>query len=90
MQFDYHFYIAILIIISFCFSLLFNHILIRFYETFGIRMKTESQERFNPNHKPSLGGISMFLTFLFCIIFLLFIPNQETQLNIQLLGIFII
>lgn len=89
MPFNSHLYISIYIILAFCFSLLFNHILIRFYVTFGIRIKSEHQERWNPNQKPSLGGISMYLTFLFSVIFLLVIPHTTHNMNIPLMGIII-
>ena len=89
MKLDAHLYISIFVILAFCFSLLFNHILIRFYQTFGIRIKEIEQERWNPNQKPSLGGISMYLTFLFSVIFLLFMPNKNNTLNISLLGFLI-
>ena len=82
MKLDAHLYISVFVILAFCFSLLFNHILIRFYQTFGIRIKEIEQERWNPNQKPSLGGISMYLTFLFSVIFLLFMPNTNNTLNI--------
>ena len=55
------------------FSIFFNHLLIRFSTTLGIRNKNDVTMRWSNQSKPSLGGISFFLTLLSIIILYLFL-----------------
>jgi UDP-GlcNAc:undecaprenyl-phosphate GlcNAc-1-phosphate transferase len=68
-----------LVFFSFVSSLLINYILLKFARTLGIRNKSSYEIRWDPNHKPSLGGISFYLNFLFSFIFLVLInPDFNT------------
>ena len=55
------------------FSIFFNHLLIKFSTTLGIRNKNDVTMRWSNQSKPSLGGISFFLTLLSIIILYLFL-----------------
>ncbi len=65
-----------LVFFSFIASLLINYILLKFARTLGIRSKNANEVRWDPNHKPSLGGISFYITFLFSFIsFVIIFPD---------------
>jgi UDP-GlcNAc:undecaprenyl-phosphate GlcNAc-1-phosphate transferase len=78
-----------LFFLCFIFSLLINHILLKFAQTLGVRNKEENQIRWNPNIKPAMGGISFYLIFLIDFIFILLLPHQSLGFNTQILGILI-
>lgn len=59
-----------LLFFSFVISLLINYILLKFAHTLGMRSRVSAEIRWDPQHKPSLGGISFYLSFLFAFIFL--------------------
>ena len=50
-------------------SLLINMLLLRFSKNLGIRNKNDVTIRWSNESKPSLGGISMYVTFLFSTLF---------------------
>ncbi len=58
MQLNYHFILTTIFIACFIFSLLINYILLKFAQTLGVRDTDQQQVRWNPNVKPSLGGIT--------------------------------
>ena len=89
MVFNYPIILTSLFFLCFIFSLLINHILLRFAQTLGIRNKDEQQTRWNSNAKPALGGISFYLVFLFAFIFTLLLPHSNFGFNIQIVGILI-
>ena len=89
MTFNYPILLTSLFFLCFVFSLLINYILLRFAQTLGIRHKEEVQSRWNNNAKPSLGGISFYLIFLFAFIFTLLLPHLKTGFNLQIIGILI-
>lgn len=64
-----HLSLISLVFFSFITSLLINYILLKFAKTLGIRSKLSNEIRWDPNHKPSLGGISFYLNFLFAFVF---------------------
>lgn len=68
--------------------MLINFILLRFAQTLGIRENEVQQVRWSSNAKPSLGGISLYVVFLFAFIFTI-ILQQETDINLQMVGILI-
>ncbi|MBS1635281.1 MAG: undecaprenyl/decaprenyl-phosphate alpha-N-acetylglucosaminyl 1-phosphate transferase [Bacteroidetes bacterium] len=77
---------------TFIFSVLVNGILLKFAQTLGIRQNIHRQIRWNPSVRPSLGGISFYLTFLLTFIFL-FMINNVLKLDfssIRLIGILIV
>lgn len=78
--------ITVFFFLSFIFSLLINFILLRFAQTLGARGKNINQVRWNPNIKPSLGGISFFVVFLLSYIFLNLIQTFDYAYRVQLLG----
>lgn len=87
MNLSFHFILTTIFIVCFVFSLLINYILLRFAQTLGIRNRDIQQVRWNPDAKPSLGGISFYVVFLFAFIFTIILPNRDTTFNIQIIGI---
>lgn len=79
--------LTVFFIISFIFSVLINYILLKFAQTLGVRGKQVDQIRWNPNIKPSLGGISFFVVFLLSYIFLNLLETLDTAYRIKLAGI---
>ena len=78
---------------SFVFSILINSILLKFSQTLGTRsVNNQSQIRWNPDVKPSVGGISFFVIFLLTFIIIQFI-HSVLPLNystLKIAGIFIV
>lgn len=74
-------------IVSFMFSILINYILLRFAQTLGVRGRNENEIRWNPEVKPSLGGISFYLVFLMAFIMAVLLPHDQPGFNIQVVGI---
>ncbi len=86
-------FVVISIGTSFVFSILINSILLKFSQTLGTRsINNQNQIRWNPNVKPSVGGISFFVIFLLTFIIIQFILSV-VPLNystIKIAGIFIV
>ncbi len=77
------FFIAALV-----FSLIINRFLLKFAKTLGIRNSGETIIRWSATSKPSLGGISFYIVFLFSVILISFIfPDGTVFFNLQSLGI---
>lgn len=89
MNLNFNFILTLLFFACFIFSLLINYILLRFAQTLGIRSKEQGQVRWNPKEKPSLGGISFYVVFLFAFIFTLLLPPGGLGFNLQIVGILI-
>ncbi|MCA6436831.1 MAG: MraY family glycosyltransferase [Bacteroidota bacterium] len=89
MKSDFAIILTTLFVGCFAFSVLINLILLKFAQTLGVRGKEAGQVRWNPNIKPSLGGISFFLIFLFAIVFVNLSPFNQSGFNIPLIGLFI-
>ncbi|MEI6021251.1 MAG: MraY family glycosyltransferase [Bacteroidota bacterium] len=87
MNLSFQFLITTLFVVCFVFSLLINYILLRFAQTLGIRQYQHNQIRWNPNAKPSLGGISFYVVFLFAFIFTVIVPPKNSGFNIYIIGI---
>jgi UDP-GlcNAc:undecaprenyl-phosphate GlcNAc-1-phosphate transferase len=87
MSLNFHFVIITLFVICFVFSLLINYILLRFAQTLGVRNQEFHQVRWNPDVKPSLGGISLYVVFLLAFIFTMLMPNNNSSFNLQIVGI---
>jgi UDP-GlcNAc:undecaprenyl-phosphate GlcNAc-1-phosphate transferase len=87
MNLSFQFLITTLFIICFVFSLLINYILLRFAQTLGMRNRNEHQVRWNPDAKPSLGGISFYVVFLFAFIFTVLMPQKYAGFNLHIIGI---
>ena len=81
------FILTLLFIVSFIFSILINYILLRFAQTLGIRNRNEHEIRWNPDVKPSLGGISFYLVFLMAFIFAILLPHDQAGFNIHVMGL---
>ncbi len=81
------FLLTSLFIVSFMFSILINYILLRFAQTLGVRGRNENEIRWNPEVKPSLGGISFYLVFLMAFIVAILLPHQQEGFNVQVVGI---
>ena len=74
---------------SICFSILINGILLRFSKNLGIRNNQDYTIRWSNQTKPSLGGISFYIIFLFAIIFYaIFFGEDDVFRNAKLLGLF--
>jgi len=89
MNYDFHFIVTALFVACFIFSLLINYILLKFAQTLGMRNSNENQVRWNPDTRPSLGGISFYMIFLFSFIFTILLPQRYAGFNIQIIGILI-
>jgi len=88
MNLSFHFILTTIFIVCFVFSLLINYILLRFAQTLGMRNREAQQQvRWNPDSKPSLGGISFYVVFLFAFIFTIILPHKDAGFNIQIIGI---
>ena len=87
MNLSFNFILTTIFIVCFVFSLLINYILLRFAQTLGMRNKDEHQVRWNPDSKPSLGGISFYVVFLFAFIFTIILPHKNSGFNLQIIGI---
>ncbi|PBQ33797.1 hypothetical protein CNR22_19085 [Sphingobacteriaceae bacterium] len=88
MNLSFHFILTTIFMVCFVFSLLINYILLRFAQTLGMRNREiQQQVRWNPDSKPSLGGISFYVVFLFAFIFTIILPHQNAGFNIQIIGI---
>lgn len=86
-------FIILALFIAFVFSVLINSILLKFSQNLGSRnLNNHNNIRWNPNVKPSLGGISFFVVFLISFIILGFInnllPNHFS--NLKTVGIFLV
>jgi UDP-GlcNAc:undecaprenyl-phosphate GlcNAc-1-phosphate transferase len=82
-------FLTIIFIGCFAFSVIINFILLKFAQTLGVRGKDINQVRWSPTIKPSLGGISFFIIFLFALILISLSPIQILGNHVQLIGIFI-
>jgi UDP-GlcNAc:undecaprenyl-phosphate GlcNAc-1-phosphate transferase len=87
MNFSFHFLITALFVVCFAFSLLINYILLRFAQTLGVRNSDHQQVRWNPKVKPSVGGISFYVVFLFAFIFTALFPPKDSTFSIHMIGI---
>lgn len=83
-------YITLLLFLigGFLFSLTINKLLLRFSKSLGIRNKNDVTIRWSNESKPSLGGISMFSTFIFTILlFAVFFTQEQLFDNSKFLGL---
>lgn len=86
-------FVVVSISASFVLSVLINSILLKFSQTLGVRPNNQqAQVRWNPNTKPSLGGISFFVLFLITFIILEFINNMLPLhfSTLKIMGIFVV
>jgi UDP-GlcNAc:undecaprenyl-phosphate GlcNAc-1-phosphate transferase len=64
--------------------------LLRFSQTLGIRNKNDVTVRWSNTSKPSLGGISLFLGFLFStVLFMMLDPEPNVFSNTSFVGLFL-
>ncbi len=71
-------------------SLIVNMMLLRFSQTLGIRNKNDVTIRWSNESKPSLGGISLFLGFLFStVLFMILDPEPNVFSNSSFVGLFL-
>lgn len=88
MNLSYQFILTTIFVVCFVFSLLINYILLRFAQTLGMRYRDDQQQiRWNQDAKPSLGGISFYVVFLFAFIFTVILPHQTQGFNLPMIGI---
>lgn len=86
-------FIVLALFVAFIFSVLINSILLKFSQNLGTRnLQDQKHIRWNPNVKPSLGGISFFVVFLISFIILGFINNLLPLhfKNLKIIGIFLV
>jgi len=85
---------VIIIGTTFVLSVLFNSILLKFSQTLGVRNQQNSQKeiRWNPQIKPSIGGISFFVIFLITFIIVNFIDHllPLNYSSVKIIGIFVV
>ena len=71
-------------------SLVVNLLLLRFSQTLGIRNKNDVTVRWSNQSKPSLGGISLFLGFLFStVMYMIIDPEPNVFANLSFVGLFL-
>lgn len=71
-------------------SYLINILLLRFSESLGIRNKNDVVIRWSNQSKPSLGGVSFFIVFLFgSIAYSILFADDNIFKNIQFVGLFL-
>jgi len=71
-------------------SIIVNMLLLRFSQTLGIRNKNDVTVRWSNQSKPSLGGISLFLGFLFStVLFMILDPEPNVFSNLSFVGLFL-
>lgn len=75
-----------LLFFSFVVSLLINYILLKFARTLGMRSRVSAEIRWDAQYKPSLGGISFYLCFLFAFIFLALINPDFSNFRWTVFG----
>ena len=69
------------------FSVLINGLFLKFTKTLGIRNQPEEIIRWSPKAKPSIGGISFYIIFLFSITSYFFIfKDVSLTTNVEFLG----
>ena len=70
-------------------SLLINKLLLNFSKTLGIRNKNDVSIRWSNQSKPSLGGVSFFVVFLFSIFIYNIFSKENTFHNPKIIGLFL-
>jgi len=71
-------------------SLIVNLLLLRFSQNLGIRNKNDVTVRWSSTSKPSLGGISLFIGFLFStFMYLIVDPKSSLFSNMEYVGLFV-
>ncbi|MFN2394881.1 MAG: MraY family glycosyltransferase [Bacteroidales bacterium] len=79
---------VVFFVLALVFSLVINRFLLKFAKTLGIRNTSETIIRWSPTSKPSLGGISFYIIFLFSIILISFlVPDGRDFFVLKTLGI---
>ncbi|MGC6433114.1 MAG: hypothetical protein ACON4M_02845, partial [Crocinitomicaceae bacterium] len=72
------------------FSMVCNVVLLRFSQSLGIRNKNDVVIRWNNESKPSLGGVSFFIVFLFSsILYSIFYFQENIFHDINFVGLMV-
>lgn len=88
MLLNYFIEILLFFVVAFILSWLINRLLLRFSRSLGIRNKNDVVIRWSNESKPSLGGISMFFTFIFAIlIYAILNPESLIFNNLEFIGL---
>ena len=83
-------YPLLFLLVSSVVSLAANFLVLNFAKTLGIRNNNDVTIRWSNESKPSLGGISMYVVFLFTSIVIILLFNEVIQDNlISFIGLFI-
>jgi len=79
-----------ILILNIFVSLVINGLLLRFSKNLGIRSHQEFTIRWSSQVKPSIGGVSFFISFLlsFILLMLIFDYNEITK-NLKVIGFFV-
>lgn len=76
---------------SVIFALIINKFLLKFSRTLGIRDTSQTIIRWSSTSKPSLGGITFYIIFLFSVVTISFVIPKETEFfNIRTLGLLVV
>lgn len=89
MQFfeNIYFFLGLFFVVSFTISWFVNKLLLTFSKNLGIRNKNDVVIRWSSVSKPSLGGISFFISFFFCIlIYSVLYGESDVYHNLRFLG----
>lgn len=79
---------SLYIVGAFLVSLIINKLVLRFAESLGIRNKNDVVIRWSNTSKPSLGGISLYFTFVVSVLFYAAISSDRNIFNeIEFLGL---
>ena len=82
-------FVLLTFVITFIFSYIINLIFLKFSQNLGSRSDSIKEIRWSSSSKPSLGGISFYLTFLITFVFLVIIINLLPfhHSNLKIIGI---
>jgi UDP-GlcNAc:undecaprenyl-phosphate GlcNAc-1-phosphate transferase len=78
---NYFIEILLFFAVAFALSWLINKLLLRFSRSLGIRNKNDVVVRWSNESKPSLGGISMFVTFIFVVLIYAIVNSSSNVFN---------
>lgn len=85
-----HIQLVIFLICGVVAAMITNILLLNFSQSLGIRNKNDITVRWSNQSKPSLGGISFFVVFVFTSLFYSFFPQNEYIFhNKEFIGLFI-
>lgn len=88
MEFNHFIEYILFFLGAFLVSFIVNKLILRFAKTLGIRNKNDVVVRWSQSSKPSLGGISLYFTFIVAVLFYgIIFPEENVLQNIEFIGL---